>query len=163
MFWWKLSNTSKVPQISAAVLNPTFNLRGNRTTSKNKHGISVTICSLVCLIEDSRSFFNVANDISNKAITNKPKSLVFCEDLLLEVYYNQRTCALYIDILGGYCIWFCIVLLFLKNMDTFERNTAHFKSTNTLRHKLGCQKMDSCLFENGIHLVYTVDDLSLDG
>lgn len=49
-------------------------------------------------------------------------------------------------------------------MDTFERNTAQFKSTNTLRHKLGCQKMDSCLFGNGIHLiVYTVDDLSLDG
>lgn len=121
----------------------------------------------MCLIEDSRSFFNVANDISNKAITNKPKSLVFCEDLLLEVYYNQRTCALYIDILGGYCIWFYIVLLFLnadwENMHTFETNTAQFKSTNTLRHKLGCQKMDSCLFENGIHLVFTVDDLSSDG
>lgn len=67
----------------------------------------------MCLIEDSRSFFSAAQDISNKALTNKPKSLVSCEDLLLEVYYNQSTCTHYMDILGGYCIWFYIVLLFI--------------------------------------------------
>jgi len=54
----------------------------------------------MCLIKDSRSFISATHDISYKAITNKPKSLVFCEDLLPEVYYNQIICAHYIDILG---------------------------------------------------------------